>query len=358
MKFDIYSQKDKKLFYIYTSAWRDNAAGVKVMHYLCNSLNEIGHEAFLVLIGHPKRHTSVNPKLNTPILSQKIANAHFSSKRIPKVVYSETIPGNPLKARRVVRYFLNYPGALGGSKVFPETEMKLSYTKNIAESLNEPSVILFLPAVDVSELPKLTNTKSNFTLFYAGKYNAFVGMPKFKLDDEVYEVPRISKGPNSRTAMLTLLSQAKSLILFENSSLGTEAILMNTPVVFIQNPFLGKVIAEQELGTEGTCFGFTEIGLNRATETLAKAQSNYYKAIDNFQDQIFEFVSRSDDFFSESEINFLNRIKVPRAITGAIFHKISLFSIVRRNRGLSAAFRISWVLTKRVGGLKMSRRIH
>jgi O-antigen biosynthesis protein len=358
MTFNIYSQKRKSLFYIYTGPWRDNAAGVKVMHYLCNSLNEIGHEAYLVMVRYPRRISGVNPELNTPILSQKVANAHFNSRRTPRVIYSETIPGNPLKAKCVVRYFLNYPGALGGARYFPKTEMKLSYTKNISDSLVEPSSILYLPAVDVTELPKKTSSKSNFSLFYAGKYHAFVGDPPLNLNGEVYEVPRINKRSSSRASMLTLLSQAKCLILFENSTLGTEAILMNTPVVFIENPFLGKVIAEQELGTEGTCFGYSENGLKRAIETLPKAQSNYYKAVDDFSDQLREFVSRTNDFFPEDNLGLVGRIKVPGLITSAVFHKIRLFSMVRKNHGFSAALRISWVLSSKNGVPQRHRRIH
>jgi hypothetical protein len=120
-----------QLFYIYTGSWRDNAAGIKVMHFLCDALNRTGQQAFLVIGNHNRGTVVLNTKLNTPVLSRDLARLHLQRGEIPRVIYSETIMGNPLHASCVIRYFLNYTGALGGSLKFPITEMQVAYTKNI-----------------------------------------------------------------------------------------------------------------------------------------------------------------------------------------------------------------------------------
>ena len=344
---NIYLREKKELFYIYTGPWRENAAGVKVLHYLCHSLNESGHEAYLVLSNGSRRISLSNPNLNTPILSQENADIHFQAKRFPKVVYSETIPGNPLNADCVIRFYLNYPGVLGGSKDFNESEMQLAYTKNIAASLQGSSPVLFLPAVNVNELPEPASTKADYGLYYAGKYKAFIGRPSLPEGLDVREIPRISSGQQSRKELLALLSRAKFLIVFENSTLATEAILMNTPVVFIENEFLGIVIAEQELGREGTCFGFSDEGLDYAAKTLSLARLAYFQAISEFEPQLLRFTGQVDGFFEQIQKGNLARIVVPHLGTSFPLHKFRLFSAILRNLGLRNSLRITWVLNRK-----------
>jgi hypothetical protein len=98
-------------------------------------LNEAGQEAFLVLTDvQYNLRPRVNSRLRTPILTQEQVTGHFLAKRNAIVIYSETVSGNPLKAKNVVRYLLNYAGALGGSELFQKEEYVVSFSKNILSS--------------------------------------------------------------------------------------------------------------------------------------------------------------------------------------------------------------------------------
>ena len=107
--------------------------------------------------------------------------AYFKSKIEPLVIYSETVPGNPLKAKKVIRYLLNFSGALGGPVKFPTNELLIAFSKKIAlhygavNNTNEPNV-LFLPPIDPREFMK-QEEKEGFQVVYAGKYRSFVGTP-------------------------------------------------------------------------------------------------------------------------------------------------------------------------------------
>lgn len=327
------------LFYIYAPGWRENAAGIRVLHYLCDSLNEIGSEAFLVLHNPSESTPLTNQKLNTPILTQDLADFHFKSGQIPTVVYSETIPGNPLGATRIVRYLLNYPGALGGQKEFNESELLVSYTKSIQESATQKSSILFLPAVKRSELPSISSKDSNLNLMYAGKYRAFVGNPPKIPNLVLKEIFRNGPKKQTRKEVLALLAEANSLYLWENSTIATEAILLGTPCVFMENSFLGKVIADHELGLEGSTFSDTDEGLAAARNSLPIAKQKYIQAEENFWSQLENFIKHHDEFFRSTPVHS-RRIRIPKSKHLINRHRVRIFFAMVKTIGPKKTLRV------------------
>jgi hypothetical protein len=334
------SKKSDHLFYIYTPCWRDNAAGIRVLHYLCDSLNQAGYQSFLVLHNPLESNVRTNQLLNTPVLSQEQANLHFNNGRVPTVVYSETIPGNPLKASRIVRYLLNYPGALGGPKSFKSDEFLISYTKSIKDSASQDSILLFLPAVKRDELPKVNEKDPNLRLVYAGKYRAFVGTPPQVSQFPVTEIHRDGPLKQSRTEVLDLLSRANVLYLFENSSIATEATLLETPCVFIKNEFLEKIIAETELGLGGITFSNSEDGLLEARKSLPLAKLKYVEAENNFWNQLSNFIDMHDSFF-ENSTGTVKQIYIPKSKHVLNRHRVNLFFGMLRNIGFTRTMRVT-----------------
>ena len=124
---------NKSIFYIYTPRWRDNAAGIKALHLLCDAINQKGGSGWLVFSNPSLKHSGVNPGLKTPVLSRKTMKEHQKLGLNASVVYTETIAGNPLRAGRVIRWLLNFPGALGGPIEYSDKEWVISYSGKISE---------------------------------------------------------------------------------------------------------------------------------------------------------------------------------------------------------------------------------
>lgn len=128
--------KNKLKYYIYAPTFNENVGGIIVLHKLCDLLNQNGEEAYLVLSFKKKpifrkqktlikkiffpfkflkyylkmyRTEKTSPALDTPIVYGDQFSADDSV-----VVYSETVNGNPLKAKNVVRWLLHKPGFLTG----------------------------------------------------------------------------------------------------------------------------------------------------------------------------------------------------------------------------------------------------
>lgn len=332
--------------YIYAPAFVETSAGIRALHFLCHSLNQTGHLSWLVIHGTASADTPlVNPKLNTPVLNSEIRDLHFNHGEVPIVIYPETIPGNPLKAQVIVRWILNYPGALGGPKDFPVGERLIAYSIEISKTLREKAPVLFLPPLDISEVYRAKESsknsmRTNRVLMYAGKYRVFVGNPILPhwAPNEITEIWREGPAKQSREEVLELLATSSCLFVFENSTLITESVLLGTPVILIRSRFFDSLIAEGELGSNGTAWSDLENPIELALSTIEGAHVRYLESIDQF----FSDLKKETIIWQEiaSKSDYLSPIHLPNFIKLISRHRISLAIQIFKSQGFLTLFRI------------------
>ena len=332
-------------YLIYTPRWVDSSAGIKALHYLCHSINMTGNQAYLVMTeashqGLPR----INPNLQTPILTQEVSDAYFRNKINPIVIYSETIPGNPLGASCIVRYLMNYSGALGGPSDFEDGEYVIAFSKNIAidyslkKNLEEPPV-LFIPPVDPREFTKM-NDKNEFQASYAGKYRSFIGKPPKVGWLKNFEIFRDGTKMQSREQVIEMLSKASVLYSFENSSIVTEAILSGTPVKFIKNEFLNEIIAEYELGSGGLVLGDKIEDLENARGTIDEGISRYYEKISDYFVDLVDFIKITQ--VHAKYLGYQNPITVPIHANLFSSHRLGLARQIITHMGVLTLIRVTY----------------
>ena len=361
----IYGQKLNP-FYIYAPRWISSSAGIRVLHYLCHSLNILGYPAYLILtensVGAVPR---VNEFLRTPILTHEIAQSHFRSKLTPITVFSETVPGNPLNAPFVVRYLLNFAGALGGLTSFPSEENLLAYTENIKldyclANTSQRVDVLYLPAVDPREISSSVKDRSDYYVAYLGKYDSFVGSTPVIPRDNV----KISKrsGPESHTRqdLLDLIAGAKAFITFENTSLITESILLGTPAIAIKNPFLSEIIASKELGNCGMALDFSNEAESIARETVLAGKKAYLETIESFIPNLLKWAKSMQGAVADT--TYKECISIPRFTFVVSSHRVRLATQIIKSLGWRRFFVIlGEFISRRIrisfSGFKMTRGI-
>lgn len=332
-------------YFVYAPRWVDSSAGIKALHFLCHSLNSAGQKAYLVLTESQfQNQPRVNHNLLTPILTQEISDAFFRDKVSPIVIYSETVPGNPLSANCVVRYLMNFSGALGGPAVFDENEIIISFSKKIAEDYAiknntiEPKV-LFLPPIDPREFVKVED-KEPFQLVYAGKYRSFVGKPPKVGNLTSIEIFRDGPRMQSREQVKDLLKKASILYSFENSSIVNEAILSGTPAKFVSNEFLGEVIAEVELGQGGIVKGDSEIDLNEAKLSIDQGIAQYYRKTQDYFEDLVDFISATQRRAAAEGIGAPITVPIHNQLVSK--HRIGLAKQIAKNQGLKTLIRVTY----------------
>jgi hypothetical protein len=274
----------RHIFLIYTPGWVHWSAGIKVLHYLCHELNQLGFHAYLAIHG-PRQEFDANPNLNTPAVTLEIVRELELNSVKFVAIYPESIEGNPLQANHVVRWILNYPRLLGGENKFLNEHI-LSYSRVLAESLKNEygleSEVCFIPAIKIEEMDELRseitklNIKPSLELVYAQKYRA-LGGASITLGENQREIYRFGRDATSREQTLELLRDAQLLHVYENSTIISEACLLGTPVICHKNEYFTELIAKYELNFSGVSWSTLEISTpdvesNRKILSAAEAQ--------------------------------------------------------------------------------------
>src|ERR1051326_2446805 len=128
-------------FLIYAPPFTYKSAGCRALYRLCHLLNRSGTSARII------PYEPAGSEWDTPFLLPAVQDS--------VVIYPETVHGNPLWARKVVRWALNYPGNLGGDLIYGPDEMVFVYLRDMIPRVNcstpeplGPGRVLYVPVID------------------------------------------------------------------------------------------------------------------------------------------------------------------------------------------------------------------
>ena len=200
-------------FVIWTPAWQINSAGVHVLHKLCKQLITAGYNACVTSPG--------NPEWNEPLFVGDLQADDY-------VIYPEIIRGNPMGAKRVIRYMLWYPWHHFGNDRIPKHELVIPYAKillphtqaNCDYELTDDH-ILELSIIDPAVFYNDPSIPKTLTTFWVSKCDqatvARFPLPKGAIH-LTHGIPR--------QEFINLLKQSKTYFSFDmNSAVTREAFL-------------------------------------------------------------------------------------------------------------------------------------
>lgn len=248
-------------YVIYAPKYDRKSGGIKVLYRLNSELLKRGLDSSILFWGNGLKDKDVC------------------------VIYPEIVRGNPLGAKRVIRYVLYFPGANGGDKVYDENEIVFSYSDLYTASIkNKVSGKLFLTTTEL-ELFYDRGLPRDKVCFYLGKS---------KIRD--IRVPRdwehIYYGyPEKRHELAELLCRSKMLYCFDpHTAVIQEAVLCGCPVVYHGN------LAEYgrgEFGTSGMCSN--EANIQSAISSLSEVRQRYFELEQEFQKQLDNFIEVTNE---------------------------------------------------------------
>jgi hypothetical protein len=306
IKFDVY---------IYAPPFKRASAGVTVLYLLCDYLNRSGVPAFIVpdvkyfgVFGYSSfagSQSLITPALNTHQIKKSI-----SEKRIPIVIYPETIIGNPLNAANVIRYLLYYDSELVSQSCLSDSEKEgiVYYSNDIGEKSFKDLRInpLFsqrvtLPVQDPSAYSAISDMKSG-VYYYAEKFiNVHNLMVPESVENSAIRITRDRHDSPSPVELIKILSSAKLLHVFEDTALIYEALLAGCVVNL--HP-LGKFSNTDRSATNeelGLCGTISKLVVNdddmcAAIADLAEHQINYQNWIAKAEGDLYQLIKNMSSF--------------------------------------------------------------
>jgi hypothetical protein len=247
-------------YYIFNFDYRQSSAGIRVLHYLCHALNEVGEEAYILA-------DVTSPYLRTPKLTEEVMMRHLQSGRLPIAVYPEIISGNPMEAPVVARWLLNKPGHIGGDSVYDQNEIIFAYQKIYAPE-GVFSHLLYIPVIDGRIFHNRDNPndfKRQGACFYAHKYLMSGG----ELTSHAVGATSLCQNtPRSHEEIAEILKRSEVLYSYEPSAIITEALYCGCPVVIIPSEYLERDYDYRQLRGPGVEIGYDEHALERAKQSL------------------------------------------------------------------------------------------
>ena len=161
-------------FLIVSPRYHHKSEGVVVLHQMARDLCGLGYETLVIWLGGNNTRFDtflVNHKARTSgvpygdLILESFAEYNHES---DVVIYPEIVPGNPLAAKRVVRYFLNRECfGYKENHINPSpTDFILAYH---SEYVDRSNLILFKPTFDLSKIANIDLEKKHLNTYYIGK---------------------------------------------------------------------------------------------------------------------------------------------------------------------------------------------
>lgn len=233
--------------------YTDKSNGIKHMHEMCHKLNSLGEEAYVAFMTPPfngdqtQRKLVVsfdenlrNLNLNTPPLDKKYSPQQVREEFI--VVYPEVLIGNPLSAKKIVRWLGNSQKTYSYSN-FLSIE-KDAYVLSFSKIFHEkPNYVLFNTFIDDFFYKNEKNlNKRNLDLIFHGKSSAIDVYENTFLVDRYW--------PKDRKQLALLLKNCRFFYTTDSlSNINAEAVVAGAVPVFLKyDPWTQQEIDSFEIG--------------------------------------------------------------------------------------------------------------
>ena len=114
--------------------------------------------------------------------------------------------------------------------------------------------------------------------------------------------------------------------------------MLGTVCIFVPNPFLGELIADYELGTDGISLSLEQSEIDKARDSLPDARLKYLEAQRNFENQL-DLIIKQHEIWVKN-LPSQTSMKIPVISYTINRHRIRLFFYMLKHEGIRKTFRV------------------
>lgn len=295
-------------FYFFSVQYQSMSYGLRVLYDIVAKLNSLGIRAYNVFCA--KYDPGYNPNIDNPEIYKKniIICDNPEEFRIDDndiAVYLDTVQGNPLNAKRVLRYLLNKPYVLTGTGIeYQNEDYIIAYSYYISKKL--PQLFYLIDERNLfSEIREHALRSSDSVAVYLGKTDMSV-LRKRTADLKRYvknykRINVITRWyPSNRVEALSKIADCSLLISFDPlSNMNYEAILVGVPVLMMDP----RNIQGGEFNIDQSCMFAEYNDINEKQKDIDSAFLNYCNYIESFDSRAKEIIDVIVDHFIRYENN-------------------------------------------------------
>jgi hypothetical protein len=274
--------------------YNEKSAGQSVLHKMCHELNQLGFESYLVMMTNPnwpKDMPMTNPRWQTPIAP---LNKNLVQDSI--VVYPEIVTGNPLSAKRVVRYLLNKEGQFGQGPIHKSPSDYILIYSNLYGSGHGKLLIPHFDFEIFNEIGATPFDQRTQTAWYDGK-----GAKYGNISPIEGAIAITRQWPEDRRELAEILKHTKLLFSWDSTtSLLVDAMMCGAvPVLLRVEPWTVEALRDTDFGIEGYALSTDDAEIYRAIQTRHIAKRNIRNVLLNFRQDLLRFVDSSQNHFEK-----------------------------------------------------------
>lgn len=261
--------------------YRRTSAGIRVLHRLCDLINEAGGVAYVLA-------DKVNKAWDTPQADSAIVE-WIAAEGV--VVYPETDSGNPLNARRVVRYLLNRPGYIRHAE-YTERETRFCWCGLLRGFVESDDMVLTVSVVEDEFFVDRRHDRRGEVAWF-GKGAEIQKFPDV-LDCERNLIRQITYSwPDDREAIAALFQCSRIFYSYTDYTMLTiEARLCGCPTVVFPSGFYSHELFANGSpgGVAGLAWGPSLGQIERAMRTVGGFRFHYLQSVEAFPGQFARFL--------------------------------------------------------------------
>jgi len=198
-------------FLIAAPNYTHKSGGIRALYRLCHHLNTAGYSAAMTPIGGPIVDV---PDWLTPV--------HDGPAGESIVIYPEVVAGNPLNAKKVVRWTLNNPGLLGGDTFYPDDEMifvfnaaRLPLVSQAVSKPLGPDRVLRLGLIDPAHIYPDANAARTLDCYFVHKGATLRARTPLSFEDRLQRIEDITP---TMASLGDVLRRTRTLYSYDHAS--------------------------------------------------------------------------------------------------------------------------------------------
>lgn len=292
------------MLYFYSCYYIASSYGISIAYEIVYNLCKMGQPAKVVISDGAQER---------PIPS-KYDGLYIFKEHMPQlqsndlVVYNDTVSGNPLGAKNVVRYMLNKPMVLTGEEIeFSGTDFILAYSYLI--DCNLPQLYFLKDDEDLFASVRNRSCKSRGDVaIYFGKVRYDLLKKNFnnirRLLEKYKNFNVITRSyPANRSDTLSLVAKSDLLISFDPlTNLNYEATLLGTPVLLVDNAYN----LDKGFNIDFWGFAFSQDEIDHARKDIDKAWPQYKEYLANQNIKLSVAYNEWCQHFANDDPSYIN----------------------------------------------------